>query len=128
MVNELWEGPRNVLLMQVFRDLQRVARWYNPREFVTSVLEGAPAPEVNVLAGELETLMKNPPWDSLDDASLDRAASWEAYCDTLFRAYQEQALREVGKAPIVQVDKLSFPELWSCPEIPPLQMRPAAVR
>jgi len=128
MVNELWEGPRNVLLMQVFRDLQRVAGWYNPREFVTSVLEGAPAPEVNVLAGELETLMKNPPWDSLDDASLDRAASWEAYCDTLFRAYQEQALREVGKAPIVQIDKLSFPELWSCPEIPSLQMRPAAVR
>ena len=29
-VNELWEGPRNVLLMQVFRDLQRVAAWYPP--------------------------------------------------------------------------------------------------
>lgn len=127
MVNELWEGPRNVLLMQVFRDLQRVSRWYDPREFVTSVLEGAPAPDVKALSNELKTLLENPPWDSLDEASLDRAAAWEAYCDTFFRAYQEQALREVATAPIVRVDKLSFPELWSCAETPLSQRRPAAV-
>ncbi len=30
-VNELWEGPRNVLLMQVYRDIQRVSDWYPPR-------------------------------------------------------------------------------------------------
>jgi alkylation response protein AidB-like acyl-CoA dehydrogenase len=128
MVNELWEGPRNVLLMQVFRDLQRVSKWYEPREFVTSVLEGAPTPEVRELANELEKLLKNPPWDSLDEVSLDRAASWEAYCDALFRAYQEQALREVGKVPIVRMDKLSFPELWSCPEIPSAHRRSSAAR
>jgi len=112
MVNELWEGPRNVLLMQVFRDLQRVSRWYDPREFVTNILHGAPAADVNPLAAELKKFLENPPWDSLDEASLDRAVSWEAYCDALFRAYQEQAVRDVGKAPIVREDKLIFPELW----------------
>jgi hypothetical protein len=114
--------------MQVFRDLQRVSKWYEPREFVTSVLERAPTPEVRELANELEKLLKNPPWDSLDEVSLDRTASWEAYCDALFRAYQEQALREVGKVPIVRMDKLSFPELWSCPEIPSAHRRSSAAR
>ena len=32
-VNELWEGPRNVLLTQIHRDLQKVASWYAPQEF-----------------------------------------------------------------------------------------------
>jgi alkylation response protein AidB-like acyl-CoA dehydrogenase len=27
-VNELWEGPRNVLLMQIFRDMSRAAEFY----------------------------------------------------------------------------------------------------
>jgi alkylation response protein AidB-like acyl-CoA dehydrogenase len=72
MVNELWEGPRNVLLTQIYRDLQRAARWYDPAGFVADTLKGVPR-----AAGE-----------------------WEEFCDGFFRAYQEQALEEVGKAPI----------------------------
>jgi len=127
MVNELWEGPRNVLLMQVYRDLQRASKWYDPREFVTSILQGAEAAEVNPLAAELKRFLDSPPWDSLDDESLDRAVAWEDYCDALFRGYQKQAVRDVGKAPIVSVEKLAFPELWTCEEVPTSRKRPAAV-
>ncbi len=30
IVNELWEGPRNVLLTQIYRDLKRVKDFYSP--------------------------------------------------------------------------------------------------
>ena len=32
-VNELWEGPRNVLLSQIHRDLQQVKSWYSAGGF-----------------------------------------------------------------------------------------------
>src|SRR5699024_10414657 len=34
MVNELWEGPRNVLLTQIHRDMQKAASWYDPEDFI----------------------------------------------------------------------------------------------
>src|SRR5690625_3215929 len=40
MVNELWEGPRNVLLAQIHRDIKRVASWYKPEDFVADLLAG----------------------------------------------------------------------------------------
>ena len=40
-VNELWEGPRNVLLSQIHRDLQQVQAVIRPAEFVGNLLAGA---------------------------------------------------------------------------------------
>jgi alkylation response protein AidB-like acyl-CoA dehydrogenase len=42
VVNELWEGPRNVLLMQVFRDMTRAADFYSYEQFLEDLLSGAP--------------------------------------------------------------------------------------
>jgi alkylation response protein AidB-like acyl-CoA dehydrogenase len=59
-VNELWGGPRNVLLMQVFRDVQRVSSWYPPEELVGNLLRGASADKIRSLSGILKSLLNNP--------------------------------------------------------------------
>ena len=60
-INELWEGPRNVLLTQIHRDLQQAASWYNPADFVRAVLNGLDEPALARLAKELEELVAHPP-------------------------------------------------------------------
>ncbi|MBI5248687.1 MAG: acyl-CoA dehydrogenase family protein [Desulfomonile tiedjei] len=101
-VNELWEGPRNVLLMQVFRDIQRVSSWYPPEEFTSNILQGAPKETVESLSATLKDLLAEPPFFELSPGAMERAALWETFCDDLFRAYQEQALNEVGRAPLLK--------------------------
>jgi hypothetical protein len=108
-VNELWEGPRNVLLTRVFRDLQRVAACYPPEEFVANILEGVPKDIVRELSNSLKAFLQNPPLLERDEASVDRAAEWETFCERLFWAYQDQALAEVGAAPIFEEQRLNTP-------------------
>lgn len=111
-VNELWEGPRNVLLMQVFRDIQRASSWYPPGEFVGNVLQGVSQDTVESLSAGLKDFLVKPPLFELDQDALERAPQWESFCDALFRAYQDQALNEVGKAPMLRPDKMSLPITW----------------
>jgi alkylation response protein AidB-like acyl-CoA dehydrogenase len=111
-VNELWEGPRNVLLMQVLRDLSRVADWYPPQDFVASLLAGAPAETIREMGQALADLLARPPLE-LTSEDMGRAAAWEEFCDRLVKIYQELALAEVGSAPLVRKELLANPELWS---------------
>jgi alkylation response protein AidB-like acyl-CoA dehydrogenase len=111
-VNELWEGPRNVLLMQVFRDIQRASSWYPPEEFARNILQGVSKDTVESLSSRLKDFLVKPPLIELERGALERAAQWETFCDELFRAYQEQALNEVGKAPLLRLEKMSSPITW----------------
>jgi hypothetical protein len=106
-VNELWEGPRNVLLMQVFRDLDRVKAWYPPEEFVSSILEGVSKEIVEEFAETLREFLDDPPFFQRDEASMERAGTWETFWDRLFRVYQERALDEVGAVPIIATVKIA---------------------
>jgi putative acyl-CoA dehydrogenase len=104
-VNELWEGPRNVLLMQVFRDLQRVSDWYPPEEFIGSVLHGVSRKTVDDLSTLLRDFLEGPSFFDLERGAIERAIAWETFCDNLFKFYQQQALDEVGRAPILNPEK-----------------------
>jgi alkylation response protein AidB-like acyl-CoA dehydrogenase len=106
-VNELWEGPRNVLLMQIFRDLDRVKAWYPPEEFVSSILEGVSKEIVEEFAEMLREFLDNPPFFQRDEVSTERAGTWETFWDRLFRVYQERALDEVGAVPIIAAEKIA---------------------
>ncbi len=89
-VNELWEGPRNVLLMQVFRDIQRASSWYPPEEFVSNVLRGVPRIRWKDLSAVLKDALSSRHYSSLNRARSKRAAQWETFCDALLRAYQNR--------------------------------------
>ncbi len=94
-VNELWEGPRNVLLTQIHNDLKRASDWYGPAEFVASVLQGADNGIIRNFADELEDLLKIPHLFGQDDYTLEVCARWDIFCSEFFHAYQNLALTEV---------------------------------
>ena len=111
-VNELWEGPRNVLLMQVFRDLGRAVEFYPPEQFWRDLLSGALEAEIADLGRRALKFSDNPPFQKLDKTSRRWATAWEAFIVDVFRIYQETALREVGPAPIIGSGKMNMPEIW----------------
>ncbi len=113
VVNELWEGPRNVLLMQVFRDLGRAAAFYPWEQFLEDLLAGAPMADLSDLGRRIEAFTADPPFQKLDIESRRRAAAWEALIVDLFRVYQETALGQVGPEPILDPAKMTRPDLWT---------------
>jgi len=112
-VNELWEGPRNVLLMQVFRDMGRAAEFYPPDQFLDDFLSGAPDADRADLRRRALEFLGNPPFQKLDTESRRRSVAWEEFVVDMFRVYQETALREVGPDPIIASGKMSMPEIWT---------------
>jgi len=96
-INELWEGPRNVLLTQIHRDFQRAKSWYAPAEFVKSILQGADDQTVSGLSAEMEELIAYPNLFGMDDKTMEVCGRWDAFCQNLYHAYQEYALKEVDK-------------------------------
>ncbi|MGP8154562.1 MAG: acyl-CoA dehydrogenase family protein [Smithella sp.] len=97
-INELWEGPRNVLLTQIHRDLQQAAAWYKPDEFVANILKGLDRILIDELAAEIKVLVTHPNLFQLDNATKDICRRWDSFCHKFFHAYQDLALQEVDTA------------------------------
>ncbi|MFS0779199.1 acyl-CoA dehydrogenase family protein [Neobacillus sp. 3P2-tot-E-2] len=95
VVNEQWEGPRNLLLTQIYRDLQRVADWYSPSDFVRNVLVGAQHETIEPFSDQLADLLQRPVLGEVSEASMKAAEEWDTFCDSFFKAYQEVALAEI---------------------------------
>lgn len=96
VVNEQWEGPRNLLLTQIYRDIQRVVDWYPPAEFVANILEGAPQEQIDYFSEQLVSLLQKPVLDEVNEESIDAAVEWDEFCDSFFKAYQTIALHELN--------------------------------
>ena len=94
-VQELWEGPRNVLLTQIHRDFQRVRDWYPPDEFIRDLLQGANNDLIEEYASEFSRIISHESLLRNDEKTLEICKDWERFSNKLFIAYQEQALREL---------------------------------
>ena len=94
-VNELWEGPRNVLLTQMHRDFQRASSWYAPAEFVERILEGADQTLVKELSQEMTELISHPNLLQMDEKTIEVCERWDNFCQNLCHAYQATAVQEV---------------------------------
>ncbi|HSV97249.1 MAG TPA: acyl-CoA dehydrogenase family protein [Spirochaetota bacterium] len=94
-VNELWEGPRNVLLTQIHRDFQRAAEWYRPEDFVRDAIGDCDEALKKDLARELADCVARADLFSMDAETMDICGRWGSLCHRLYHAYQECALREV---------------------------------
>ncbi len=105
LVNELWEGPRNVLLTQMHRDFQRVAEWYAPADFVASLLAGADESLIKEYTREMEELLALPHLLEMNERTLAACEQWDDFCARFFHAYQDLALAqaEAGAIPEVPV-------------------------
>lgn len=94
-VNELWEGPRNVLLTQIHRDLQRAASWYSPAEFSDGFLHGADESVRKQFREEITELTAHPDLFGMDRKTIEVCREWDSFCQRLFNTYQDLALYEV---------------------------------
>ena len=94
-INELWEGPRNVLLTQVHRDFQRVKAWFSPAEFVQRILQGAEGTLIETFAVEMGELVENFDLLEMNEETIAACEHWDIFCDRLFHAYQDIAFQEV---------------------------------
>ncbi|MCG8566121.1 MAG: acyl-CoA dehydrogenase family protein [Desulfobacterales bacterium] len=94
-INELWEGPKNVLLTQIHRDFQRVGDWYAPAEVVASLLDGGDPATIDQLAREAEFLVPKPILAPPDAEVLETCRRWRTFCTDLTHAYQALARAEV---------------------------------
>ncbi len=98
MVNELWEGPRNVLLTQMHRDFKKVESWYPPEDFVASMLEGASHDMINEYAHELQQLLELPHLFNMDEKTIQACERWDDFWTRFFHAYQDLALSQAEAA------------------------------
>ncbi|MHA1129695.1 MAG: acyl-CoA dehydrogenase family protein [Candidatus Helarchaeota archaeon] len=96
MIMELWEGPRNVLLTQIHRDLQRVADWYPADEFIRDLLVGLDADIVEPLAAEFLRIITHESLLKQDDLTQRICQDWEKLSNEIFWAYQDLALAELN--------------------------------
>lgn len=97
-IMELWEGPRNVLLTQLHRDLTRVREWYEPEGFCRDLLAG-PGASAEQMAAELGRLMRHPSLLSPDPETMQVCRDWDRFSLDLCHAYQDRALAELGEPP-----------------------------
>lgn len=94
-INELWEGPRNVLLTQIHNDFQRSAKWYPPEEFVQTCLAGADENTITYFKETMTRIIAHPSLYKMDEKTLQIAAEWDAFVDDFMKAFQEQCRLEV---------------------------------
>ena len=95
-VNELWEGPRNVLLAQVHRDLRGASAWYPPERFVAAILAGAPEDQVKELQQEIGDILAGPDLFEMSPAGMENCQRWDRFCHRLYHAYQDVAVGMVA--------------------------------
>lgn len=100
MVNELWEGPKNVLLAQIHRDLKNAQSWYSMEKFIDDVV--GRNDQADQFATRLKVLLQKPIFMEATPENLEAAKEWEQLIESLFRCYQLSALDEIGDYPIIQ--------------------------
>ena len=94
-INELWEGPRNVLLTQIHRDIQKVRDWYSPEEFAADVLKGADAAVIKSFSDELASIISHKSLLMPGEETVRICMQWDDFTKRFFHAYQDLALAEV---------------------------------
>jgi len=97
MVNELWEGPRNVLLSQIHRDLRQARSWYPPAMFINSLLDGTARSIKAEFIEEIEEVVALPNLTENNDNTIEICQKWDRLSHRLFHAYQDQVLKEVNE-------------------------------
>ncbi len=94
-INELWEGPRNVLLTQMHRDIQRAIDWYPVADFVADILCGADGATIKSFSDELSGIISHKSLLTPGDETVRICARWDDFTRRFFHTYQDLALAEV---------------------------------
>ncbi|WP_369436419.1 acyl-CoA dehydrogenase family protein [Lysinibacillus fusiformis] len=101
LVNELWEGPRNVLLAQIYRDIMKMRKQISLDTLISSILTDSSTQEVQYFVEQIDQLMQED-LTALPNAENRRAARrWEQVWEEIFTLFQEQTIKELQDLPIL---------------------------
>lgn len=99
MVNELWEGPRNVLLAQMYRDLLKSK--FPLTEVLSEMFPQLNAEEVDQYALEIQSIAKVNLVDLPNKENMKAARRWENLWEELFISYQQFVTEPFEDLPIL---------------------------
>lgn len=92
MVNELWEGPRNVLLSQIYRDLIKAQNELPLASILAEMFPHLTDMEVESYANKVKILLKDGLVSVPNEMNKKAARQWEILWEELFTSYQEALL------------------------------------
>lgn len=95
LVNELWEGPRNVLLAQIYRDIMKMKKEISVEELLSSILTDSSVDEIQNFVEQIEQLMLVDLTARPTKENLHAARRWEQIWQELFTLYQEQTIKNI---------------------------------
>ncbi|MEK4423835.1 acyl-CoA dehydrogenase family protein [Solibacillus sp. FSL K6-1523] len=99
MVNELWEGPRNVLLAQIYRDLAK-CKW-PISDVLSSMFPHLSHEEIEQYSLRLNTIMQTNLVALPTLENMQAARNWELIWGELFLSYQEAVTEKYQDLPIL---------------------------
>lgn len=99
MVNELWEGPRNVLLAQIYRDMLK-SKW-PLADVLAEMFPNLSNEQVERYSNEIQGLAAINLIDYPNPENMKAARRWEALWEELFLSYQEYVTEPFKNLPIL---------------------------
>lgn len=99
MVNELWEGPRNVLLAQIYRDMLK-SKW-PLNEVLAEMFPHLSSEQVARYSTEIQEVAAINLVDYPNPENMKAARRWEALWEELFVSYQEYVTEPFEDLPIL---------------------------
>lgn len=101
MVNELWEGPRNVLLAQIYRDLQKYSKHASLPAILTEMFPQISTEKISMYSKEINEIMKIDLNAVPSKENRQASRRWELLWGELFLNYQQAILEQFDEEEIL---------------------------
>lgn len=88
LVNELWEGPRNVLLTQIYRDLLRLRKTVSLETILVAMFPHLSEADVRQYGLRIDAIMAENILDAPTPSNKMAARNWESIWEELFLSFQ----------------------------------------
>ncbi|WP_075980743.1 acyl-CoA dehydrogenase family protein [Bacillus massilinigeriensis] len=107
MVNELWEGPKNVLLAQIYRDLFKMQKQFSLNEILKTMFPHLAESEILGYSERIRKIMTQNLVAVPTKENKQAARNWELLWEELFLSYQYAVIKPYEELPILQKETFS---------------------
>ncbi|MEK4700142.1 acyl-CoA dehydrogenase family protein [Solibacillus sp. FSL R7-0668] len=101
MVNELWEGPRNVLLAQIYRDLHKITKTISLQRILQAMFPNVSLEQLQAAQQELQSIMQIDLTAMPTKENRQAARRWEQVWEALFLTYQQNIVENLEETSIL---------------------------
>ncbi|MBY0223157.1 acyl-CoA dehydrogenase family protein [Sporosarcina aquimarina] len=107
LVNELWEGPRNVLLTQIYRDLFRLRKTVPIETVLETMFPHLSLIDVTQYTSRIEAIMGINIMEAPTPFNKMAAMNWESLWEELFLSFQQAVTKPFEEQPILREEILN---------------------